>query len=83
MAQSILIECTGFNGASLNAEDSMHFVAIDPYCMQWSQWSEAKCTTTGTNTKILWDQGLVIYKQFYTELVEQNCMKLTKHNILN
>ena len=43
MAQSILIECTGFNGASLNAEDSMHCVAIDPYCMQWSQWSEAKC----------------------------------------
>ena len=21
----------------------MHCVAIDPYCMQWSQWSEAKC----------------------------------------
>src|SRR5512147_1919320 len=33
----------GFNGASLNAEDSMHCVAIDPYCMRWSQWSEAKC----------------------------------------
>ena len=43
MDQSILIECTGFNGASLNAEDSMHCVAIDPYCMQWSQWSEAQC----------------------------------------
>ncbi len=43
MAQSIPIECSGFHAASLNAEDSMHFGAMDPDCMQWSPCSEAQC----------------------------------------
>ena len=42
MAQSIPIECSGFNAASLNAEDSMHCGAMDPDCMQWSPCSEAQ-----------------------------------------
>ncbi|MDD0700149.1 hypothetical protein PSZ55_23525, partial [Shigella sonnei] len=29
MAQSILIECSGFHAASLNAENSMHCGAMD------------------------------------------------------
>ncbi|WP_309049004.1 hypothetical protein, partial [Escherichia coli] len=33
----------GFHAASLNAEDSMHFGAMDPDCMQWSPCSEAQC----------------------------------------
>ena len=43
MAQSIPIECSGFNAASLNAEDSMHCGAIDLDCMQWSPCSDAQC----------------------------------------
>ena len=43
MAQSIPIECSGFHAASLNADYSMHFSAMDPDCMQWSPCSEAQC----------------------------------------
>ena len=37
------IECSGFHAASLNADYSMHFSAMDPDCMQWSPCSEAQC----------------------------------------
>ena len=43
MAQSIPIECSGFHVVSWNAEDSMHFGAMDPDCIQWSPRSEDKC----------------------------------------
>ena len=43
MAQSIPIECSGVHAASMNAEYSMHFGAMDPDCMQWSTCSEAQC----------------------------------------
>ena len=43
MSQSILIECSGFHAASLNADDSLHFGAMDPDFMQWSPCSVAKC----------------------------------------
>ena len=39
MAQSIPIECSGFHAASLNADDSFHFGAMDPDFMQWSPCS--------------------------------------------
>ena len=38
-----LFQCSCFNLVSLIAYDSMYCVSIDPYCMQWRQWSEAKC----------------------------------------
>ena len=43
MAQSILIECSGFHAASLNAEYSIYFGAIDSVCMQWIPCNEAQC----------------------------------------
>ncbi|MFW2061573.1 hypothetical protein, partial [Acinetobacter baumannii] len=42
-AKSIPIECSGVHAASMNAEYSMHFGAMDPDCMQWSPCSEAQC----------------------------------------
>ena len=43
MAQNIPIECSGFHAASLNADDSLHFGAMDPDGMHWSPFSEAQC----------------------------------------
>jgi len=49
MAQSIPIECSGFQAASLNAEYSMHCGAMETVCMQWSPCSEAQCTPIECN----------------------------------
>ena len=43
IAQSVPIECSGFHAASLNAEYSIHFGAMDYVCMQWSPGNEAQC----------------------------------------
>ena len=43
LVKCIPSECSGDHAASLHAEDSMHFGAMDPDCMQWSPCSEAQC----------------------------------------